>query len=62
MGPGLQGRTQEEQARSQRMQGWLRDSKQVFAEPKGLDPETWTVTETFLKMRDQMKKGLKHPR
>lgn len=45
MGPGLQGRTQEEQARSQRMQGWLRDSKQAFAEPKGLDPETWTVTE-----------------
>lgn len=45
MGPGLQGRTQEEQAGSQRMRGWLRDSKQVFAEPKGLDPETWTVTE-----------------
>lgn len=45
MGPGLQGRTQEEQAGPQRMQGWLRDSKQVFAEPKELDPETWTATE-----------------
>ena len=45
MGPGLQGRIQEEQAGPQRMQGPLRDSTQVFAEPRGLDPETWIVTE-----------------